>query len=222
MITGFNTDIENQGQLFHVQTEDKGVANPIIETLVYAGGQIVCARKTSYAELAARGELSEDVIHSRMEAQHRELIREIRDSTLSKEDLEPFGCKFISNRSFDEVVRAFLSDQVPLERIRLDLDGSDELQAGQRPTLTLRVVDETSERPVCGARVVVSLVARGKEGKQLLAAVTDEVGRVEAACDIPAAPGTHATLVCAAEAAGATAEVRRRVKRGPRVSVQGA
>ena len=76
MITGFNTDIENEGKVFHVQTEDKGVANPIIETLVYTGGQIVCARKTSYAELASAGELDEEVIHARMEAQHRDLIRE--------------------------------------------------------------------------------------------------------------------------------------------------
>ena len=57
MITGFNTDITCEGQVFHIQTEDKGLANPIIETLVYTGGEIVCARKSSYAELAESGYL---------------------------------------------------------------------------------------------------------------------------------------------------------------------
>ena len=50
-MTGFNTDIEYGGRVFHVQTEDKGLENPIIETLVYTGGQIVTARKTSYAQM---------------------------------------------------------------------------------------------------------------------------------------------------------------------------
>ena len=38
MITGFNTDVKYKGTVFHVQTEDKGVANPIIESLIYKGG----------------------------------------------------------------------------------------------------------------------------------------------------------------------------------------
>ena len=78
MITGFNTDIDFDGKAYHVQTEDKGLANPIIETLVYTGGQIVCARKNSYSELVVAGKAGETPILQRMEAQHRELIREIR------------------------------------------------------------------------------------------------------------------------------------------------
>ena len=41
VITGFNTDIEHDGVIYHVQTEDKGLDSPIILSLVYAGGTIL-------------------------------------------------------------------------------------------------------------------------------------------------------------------------------------
>jgi len=220
MITGFNTDIDFDGQTFHVQTEDKGVAHPVIETLVYTGGQIVCARKTPYAELVADGGPSEGEIQQRMEAQHRALIQEIRDGTLTKEDLEPFGWNIISNQSFEQVVRTFIAEQVPLESIHLEWLEPKDLRAGERSTLRLAVTDETSERPVIGARVVAKLVGRDNEGTLLFSALTDACGAVKASCDIPPKPGVGATLVCEAEAAGHIAEVSRRVKRRARASVQ--
>ncbi len=47
MITGFNTDVEYEGRVFHVQTEDKGRTNPVVESLVYSGGEIVASRRAS-------------------------------------------------------------------------------------------------------------------------------------------------------------------------------
>jgi hypothetical protein len=118
------------------------------------------------------------------------------------------------------VVRTFIEQQVPLENIRLDWLEPEDLRAGERPTLRLAVTDETSERPVIGARVVAKLVGRDNEGTLLFSALTDACGSVETPCDIPPKPGVGATLVCEAEAAGQTAEVRRRVKRRVRASVQ--
>jgi hypothetical protein len=220
MITGFNTDIDSDGQVYHVQTEDKGLANPTIETLVYTGGQIVCSRKSSYAELVVSGQSGEDVILQRMETQHRTVIREIRDGTLSKEDLEPFGWKIVSNKSFDEVVQTFLEEHLPLEKIRVALIDPRDVRAGERQNLTLEVTEDTSERPIRGARVVVKLVDRADGETELLSAQTDDWGRVDAPCEIPPKPGAGAALLCEAEAAGKTAEVRCRVKRAARASAR--
>ena len=44
LITGFNTDVKYKGVVYHVQTEDKGVSNPLIETLIYKGGEILGSR----------------------------------------------------------------------------------------------------------------------------------------------------------------------------------
>jgi non-ribosomal peptide synthetase component F len=51
VITGFNTDVKYRGVVYHVQTEDKVTTNPLIETLVYKGGEILGSRRLPYAEL---------------------------------------------------------------------------------------------------------------------------------------------------------------------------
>ena len=113
MITGFNTDVEFNGCIYHVQTEDRGLDNPIVESLVYTGGEIVAARKTPYADLIASGCFSENSLMKRMEAQHAELMREIRHGKFSDEESrKPFGHAIVTNRSFDEVVATFLQEQI--------------------------------------------------------------------------------------------------------------
>ena len=219
MITGFNTDIACDGQVFHIQTEDKGLANPIIETLVYTGGQIVCARKSSYAELAESGSCEEKNVLQRMEQQHRELIAEIREGALSKEELQPFGANVVSNRSFDELVRGFLADELSIENIKLEMVTSGEPRAGQRSTIELSLTEETTERPICGAAVVGKLLSADNE-RPLFVSRTDERGRAVGAYEIPPRPGSEATLVCQAAASGQTTELRCRVERARRSSPQ--
>ena len=118
MITGFNTDIEVGGRVFHVQTEDRGLDYPVIESLVYVGGEILSSRKTSYAELLESGDSVETEIHQRMKAQHAELIREIQSDSLLEGDLIPFGWNLISNQSFDQIVLSYLEQQISLESLR--------------------------------------------------------------------------------------------------------
>ena len=55
MITGFNTDIEHDGVVYHVQTEDKGLETPIILSLVYTGGTILASKRSPYQDLIAEG-----------------------------------------------------------------------------------------------------------------------------------------------------------------------
>ena len=62
MIVGFNTDIKHRGRVYHCQTEDKGRDNPLIETLVYRGGEILAARRSSYEDLRPGGFDEADVV----------------------------------------------------------------------------------------------------------------------------------------------------------------
>ena len=59
MMTGFNTDVDFEGRIFHVQTEDKGVDNPVVESLVYSGGEIVTSERSSYQDLLQSEEYSD-------------------------------------------------------------------------------------------------------------------------------------------------------------------
>ena len=70
MITGYNTDIEHEGVVYHVQTEDKGLDSPIVLSLVYTGGAILAAKRSSYADLIAGG-FEEAALAERLKRQHR-------------------------------------------------------------------------------------------------------------------------------------------------------
>ena len=70
MITGFNTDIEHDGVVYHVQTEDKGLDTPIILSLVYSGGTILASKRAPYEDLIASG-FSDEVLAERLKRQHR-------------------------------------------------------------------------------------------------------------------------------------------------------
>lgn len=70
MITGFNTDIEHDGIVYHVQTEDKGLDSPIILSLVYAGGTILASKRSPYGDLIEQG-FSDELLAERLKRQHR-------------------------------------------------------------------------------------------------------------------------------------------------------
>ena len=70
MITGFNTDIEHDGVVYHVQTEDKGLDSPLILSLVYVGGTILASKRSPYEDLIASG-FSDEVLAERLKRQHR-------------------------------------------------------------------------------------------------------------------------------------------------------
>jgi len=108
MLTGFNTDVNHEGKTFHVQTEDKGEANPVIETLIYEGGQILASRRQDYADKAGNG-MSRDTLISLMERQHQAVVRDIRLGKYDPpESRRPFGEGIISDRSLDELVKEFI------------------------------------------------------------------------------------------------------------------
>ena len=46
MITGFNTNVRHGGRVFHVQTEDSGLAHPHVISHLYYGGTILGSEKT--------------------------------------------------------------------------------------------------------------------------------------------------------------------------------
>jgi hypothetical protein len=70
MITGYNTDVEYDGVTYHVQTEDKGLENPIILSLVYAGGKILASKRSPYRDLIKNGIVDAGLVE-RLQRQHK-------------------------------------------------------------------------------------------------------------------------------------------------------
>jgi hypothetical protein len=85
MLTGFNTDVEWEGVTYHVQTEDKGLANPIILSLIYKRGTILAARRTPYNELITEGEMVDTArLTKAIEKQHFTILAAIKAGKLEQ------------------------------------------------------------------------------------------------------------------------------------------
>jgi hypothetical protein len=90
MVVGFNHNFPYKGDIYHIQTEDGGVASPNIVTLLYHGGTILASRKTSYADIARVDNL-EQVVEELMKEQHKGMLRGLK------------------NGEFDEVITRYRS-----------------------------------------------------------------------------------------------------------------
>jgi hypothetical protein len=89
MLSGYNNNIRHRGNVYHVQTEDNGEANPWIVTHAYLGGAILATERSSYQDLLGDAAWR-DVLRERMKSQHLEMIRRvIAGSTDSGEGPSP-------------------------------------------------------------------------------------------------------------------------------------
>jgi hypothetical protein len=95
MVLGFNHNLMYKGEVFHVQTEDSGVANPHIITLLYRGGVIISSNKTSYADILKMDNL-EVVVEELMKEQHKEMMRRLKTGEFDEKAFS-FKAQLIEN-----------------------------------------------------------------------------------------------------------------------------
>ncbi|MBN2346380.1 MAG: hypothetical protein JXO51_08300 [Candidatus Aminicenantes bacterium] len=110
MIVGYNTDIKYRQEVFHIQTEDKGQGNPLIETLVYLHGEILLSRRMSYAHLLQTGDKVKKV-KSLMKTQHDQIISELKEGRFTH--LIAMDTQNIEDQTLDEMVLEYLSKENP-------------------------------------------------------------------------------------------------------------
>ncbi len=108
MQTGYNTDFVYQGKNFHVQTEDNGIHNPVIVTLLYKEGKILCSRKLSYADIL-KADCLEDVVRNLMKEQHKQMIKDLRDGAFDDKTQERVAGEFQKEQSLDEIIIDYLA-----------------------------------------------------------------------------------------------------------------
>lgn len=74
MIFGFNTDVPAKEGIYHVQTEDRGPKNPVIESIIYVGGKIMGRKRTPYGH----DDMTPKRIEEMVRRQHKDLVESIR------------------------------------------------------------------------------------------------------------------------------------------------
>lgn len=86
MLAGYNTNVSYKGNTYHVQTEDSGIKNPVIVTLLYSKGAILTSKKTSYAHIIKESDYKEKVKRL-MKQQHKTMIKELLSGRYSGEEI---------------------------------------------------------------------------------------------------------------------------------------
>ena len=201
MITGYNTDVRHGNRVYHVQTEDKGLSNPKIETLIYVGGEILDNYRSSYEDLLAQAPVAEPVVQGRMDEQHRAVIRDIKNG---KYDLTPpdlLEQQAFNDRPLDQAILEFLQQEGDVDTLELVVDQPLRPTFGAPFQVQVKARLCQSQAAVAGAEVVVKLVSSLKKAVSLAAGRTDEQGRYQGEVHLPPSqPGQCAVVVsCASE-----------------------
>jgi ketol-acid reductoisomerase len=108
MITGYNTDIKVNGETYHIQTEDGGMNNPVIVTLLYAKGAILSSKRMSYADIIKVDRL-EEVVKGLMEEQHKAMIKEVKEGKFKDASTKGVTEEAKKDKSLDEMILEYLS-----------------------------------------------------------------------------------------------------------------
>ncbi len=210
MITGFNTDVRHGNRVFHVQTEDKGLANPKIETLIYVGGEILDSFRGSYDDLLARPPVSESAIQQRMDDQHKTIIKDIKNGKYDTTPADPelAEAAVFTDRPLDQAILEYLQQEGDVETLELVLDEPLKPIFGATFRFHLKARLCVSQNPVAGAEVVVKLVSSLKKATTLLSGRTDKDGLFAGHVELPHSQPGHCTIVIACSSDAGSDEVR--------------
>jgi len=232
VITGFNTDIKHNEKVYHIQTEDKGLQNPYIESLIYVGGEILASKKTSYAEQAGAG-VDEKWIGSLMEQQHRTMIAAIKRGrfdgtgdtsrtsrpTVSQPSPVPTAVEppaplvIDEERTLDQVIIDYLASEAESEHLELSLLNSIEFYAGSAVELRVAAKKSLSQNPIAAAAIEVKVISTIEPPRVIFRGKTAADGTAVVRCEIPPfAEGTAAIIISAQSPIG-NDEVKQLVKR---------
>jgi hypothetical protein len=237
VITGFNTDIKHAEKVYHVQTEDKGVANPYIETLVYVGGEILASKKTSYAEQLKTG-VDDKWIGGLMEQQHRTMIAAIKrgrfdqpaDTTRSgqRQPLptlaqpndsgvvfdEPLAPPTVDEeKTLDQVIIDYLASEAESEHLELALLNQIDFFAGSPIEMRVAARKSLSQAPIPAAAIEVRVISTVEPPRVIFRGKTAADGTTIIRCTIPAFRDGTAAVIISAQSPIGSDEVKQLVKR---------
>jgi hypothetical protein len=213
VLTGFNTDIQHSGTTYHVQTEDKGRGNPLVESLVYTSGEILYSRRTPYDDLVEQ-DVDREAIATLMERQHRSIVDAVHtgglarltgkieqiaaddDTTITHRETEPDTGE---EPSLDQVILDYLESQRDQAHLILRASIEHDFAYGDLAPISVLAVDSIAHSPQAGVKVSVLFKSTAEPRRMILAeGETGEDGIFSADADMPAfADGTSAVVITA-------------------------
>ena len=236
MITGFNTDIKHGDKVYHIQTEDKGLANPYIESLVYVGGEILASKKTSYAEQIKGGGADEKWIGGLMEQQHRTMIAAIKrgrfdgpaeatksttpavttSRTLSQQmpaESEAPATGVAEEKTLDQVIIDYLASEAESEHLELSLLSQADFVAGASVEFRVAARKSLSQAAIAAAAIEVKVISTVEPPRVIFRGKTAADGTAIIRCTVPTFHEGTAAVIISAQSGIGNDEVKQLVKR---------
>ena len=210
MITGYNSDVRHGNRVFHVQTEDKGLANPKFETLIYLGGEILDSCRGSYEDLLVEAPVPDHVIQARMDEQHKTVIRDIKNGKYdaTPPDLKSAELAVFNDRPLDQAILEYLAHEGDTETLELVLERPIHPVFGQPFAFSIQARLSASHSPVPGADVTVRLISSLRKAGTLTTGRTDADGCFSTQVTLPASQPGHCGVVIACSSDFGSDELR--------------
>ena len=210
MITGYNSDVRHGNRIYHVQTEDKGIANPKIETLIYLGGEILDSYRGTYEDLVAEPPIQDQAIQARMDEQHKSVIRDIKNGKYDTTPTDPQLAeqRVFNDRPLDQAILEYLAHDGEADTLELVLDKPLRPVFGERFGFSIRARLCISHSPVAGAELAVRLISSFKKASTLATGRTDADGCYTAQVDLPPSQPGHCAVVISCSSDSGNDEIR--------------
>lgn len=205
MLFGYNSNVNAGGTTYHVQTEDRGAANALIDTIVYFQGRVLHRRTNNYFDLLPLNPDREQALKLRLNEQHRTVVEEIRSGALIL--ALPHG----ENVS----LRAAAPGAMPAtETLSLELINARTWLSGKRALLQIAVHNEAHQ--AVGGATVRARVDGAAETTEF-STQTGDFGHAQFEFDMPRLTSAEPALIIEASKGNAGGRLRFQLRGKPRV-----
>jgi hypothetical protein len=199
MVFGHNTNVTIGADTVHVQTEDRGAPQALIDTTVHWKGRVLHRRSNQYKDLLPLDDGREQTLKARVDAQHRSVVDDLRSGALKLEiPSAPAPAKKAAG--------------VPAP-LRVDLTNARTWLSGRNATLQLLVRD-SSGNPVPQAAAKARV--EGALGRSEFSGETGEAGLATLQFEMPKIGAGEAALVIEVAHNGAQGQLRFQLRAKPR------
>jgi hypothetical protein len=203
MVFGHNSNVAIGPDTVHVQTEDRGIAHPVIDTTVHWKGRVLHRRTNNYKDLLPLDAGKEAELKVRVDEQHRAVVEELRSGALHVA---------IPDRQAPLPAPVELRPAVPAG-LKVDLTNSRSWLSGRNATLELLVRDR-SGNPVANAAAKARV--EGAASPFEAATETSPAGIATLRFEMPRLTGDEPALVIEVAHNGANGHLRFQLRAKPK------
>jgi hypothetical protein len=205
MLFGHNSNVKAGDTTYHVQTEDRGATNALIDTTVYFHGRVLHRRTNNYFDLLPLNPDREQALKLRLDEQHSAVIEELRTGALHLA---------LPRQENVSAPSANPNSAQPPETLLLELINAKTWLSGKRALLQVAVRNEA--RQAVGGAAVSARVDGAVEVTEF-STRTGDFGHAQFEFDMPRLASADAALVIEASHGNAKGQLRFQLRTKPRV-----